>query len=282
MQGETPDILYHYTDVAGLIGICSSGSLWGTNLRFMNDASELAHSWQLMLGVLADARTEARSRAQIELIDEIERAISSQRAGNPDFYSVSFSANGDLLSQWRAYGSSGGGYAIGFDTRGLVCPPSPYPQPERFLNRVIYDPAVQLETLGSIADAMLALFATLDASGEEMTTPRARVFAALGEVVGFAFNFKDPAWAEEQEWRGVYVVPGGELTGVRFRPAGGVAVPFVSLEMGTDPSGTLPIRQIVLGPTVNAETATTSLELLLASNGYSNVDIRVSSVPLRT
>ncbi len=76
---------------------------------------------------------------------------------------------------------------------------------------MIYDPAVQLETLASIADAMLALFATLDASGEEMTTARARVFAALGEVVGFAFNFKDPAWAEEQEWRGVYVVPGGEL-----------------------------------------------------------------------
>ncbi len=194
---------------------------------------------------------------------------------------MSFSANGDLLSQWRGYGSSGGGYAIGFDTRGLVCPPSPYPQPERFLNRVIYDPAVQLELLGSIAAAMLGLFATVDPSGEEMTTARARVFSALGEVVGFAFNFKDPAWAEEQEWRGVYVVPHGELEGVRFRPAGGVAVPFVSLEMDTDPDGTLPIRQVILGPTVDAETAMQSLELLLASNRYSDVDIRVSSVPLR-
>ncbi len=85
LQGETPTLLYHYTDVAGLIGICSSGALWGTNLRFMNDASELAHSWKLMLSVLAEARPQAHSRAQIELIDEIERAISSQRTGNPDF-----------------------------------------------------------------------------------------------------------------------------------------------------------------------------------------------------
>lgn len=35
LQGDTPDLLYHYTDVAGLIGICSSRSLWATNLRFM-------------------------------------------------------------------------------------------------------------------------------------------------------------------------------------------------------------------------------------------------------
>lgn len=58
-------------------------------------------------------------------------------------------------------------------------------------------------------------------------------------------------------------------------------MPFISLEMGTDPDATLPIRQVVLGPTVDAETAIKSLELLLASNRYSDVDIRVSSVPLR-
>jgi hypothetical protein len=52
--------------------------------------------------------------------------------------------------------------------------------------------------------------------------------------------------------------------------------------MGTDPGGRLPIRQIVLGPRVDTGTAVRSLELLLARNGYSDVDITVSSVPLRT
>ena len=92
-----------------------------------------------------------------------------------------------------------GGHAIGLDTQGLVSPQSPYPQPERFLNRVIYDPAAQSELLGSIASAMLGLFATVDSSTDEMTRARARLFSALGEIVGFAFNFKDPAWTEEQE-----------------------------------------------------------------------------------
>jgi hypothetical protein len=146
---------------------------------------------------------------------------------------------------------------------------------------VIYEPDTQLEMLRGIADSMLALFATVDPAGEEMTTARARIFAALGEVVGFAFNFKDPAWAEEQEWRGVYVLPSGELDGVRSRPAGGVAVPYVNLEMGTADEEALPIREVVLGPSVDAETARKSLEMLPASNGYSEVELRVSSVPFR-
>jgi hypothetical protein len=60
-----------------------------------------------------------------------------------------------------------------------------------------------------------------------------------------------------------------------------VAVPYVSLEMGTEPDGRLPIREIVQGPRLDTDTAVRSLELLLASNGYSDVDITVSSVPLR-
>lgn len=281
IQGEVPDLLYHYTDVAGLIGICSSGSLWATNLRFMNDAKELAHSRKLMLDVLAEAKDKAGFPAQLELIEEIEKTTTAQWVGYPDFYATSFTANGDLLSQWRGYGASGGGYAIGFDASRLVSPPSPHPQSDRFLNRVIYQEEIQLRVLRATADKMLGLFAKVDSSSAEMTGARARLFAALGEVVGFVFSFKDPAWAEEQEWRSVYVLPEGELDGVEFRPDGGIAIPYVSLAMGTDPDRRLPIREIVQGPRVDNETSIRSLELLLASNGYSDVEITVSSVPLR-
>ncbi len=88
----------------------------------MNDARELAHAWKLMHDVLAEAKMQAGLPAQLELIEEIERRTSAQGAGYPDFYSVSFGANGDLLSQWRGYGSSGGGYAIGFESARLFPP----------------------------------------------------------------------------------------------------------------------------------------------------------------
>ena len=281
IQGDAPERLYHYTDVAGLIGIVSSSSLWATNLRFMNDAEELAHSWRLMLEVLHEAKGRARSPAQVELIEEIEQAARSEWAGYPDFYATSFTENGDLLGQWRAYGSSGGGYAIGFDVAQLVDVSSRHTQSNRILNRVIYDEQSQLQVLRATADRMLELFASVDPASAAVTSARARLFAALGEIVGFVFSFKDPAWAEEQEWRAVRTVPGDERDGVRFRPHGGIPVPYVTLAIGSDTDGRLPIREIVLGPRADSETAARSVELLLAKHGYSGVEVSTSSVPLR-
>lgn len=280
IQGDPPELLYHYTDVDGLIGICSSGTLRATNLRFMNDAKEIDHAWRLMLDVLGHARERADQPAQHAVIDAIEQNLSSWE-GFPEFYSVSFSAEGDLLGQWRGYGSTGGGYAIGIDPTGLACPPTSYPQPERFLNRVIYNEKHQVEILGEVADSMLALFGDGAATEQETTEADARLLSALGEVAGYVFSFKDPAWAEEQEWRAVYVVPHGEHQGVQFRAGGGVAVPFVPLAMGTDPGGRLPIRRIVQGPSADPDMSTKSLQLLLSSNGYPDTEIAASTVPLR-
>jgi hypothetical protein len=281
IQGDAPEMLYHYTDVAGLVGILSSASLWATNLRFMNDAEELAHSWRLMLEVLREAKSRAESPAQFELIEEIERAAQSEWVGYPDLYATSFTENGDLLSQWRAYGSSGGGYAIGFDAERLVRPDSRHTQPVRFLNRVIYDEKSQLRVLRATADRMLDLFAKVDPSSAAITSARARLFAALGEIVGFVFSFKDPAWVEEQEWRAVRSVRADERDEIRFRAHGGIAVPYVTLTFGNHAHGRLPIGEIVLGPRSDSETATQSVELLLANHGYSGVEIKTSSVPLR-
>jgi hypothetical protein len=281
IQGEAPEMLYHYTDVAGLIGILSSSSLWATNLRFMNDAEELAHSWRLMVEVLREAKSKASSPAQVELIEEIERAAQSEWAGYPDLYATSFTENGDLLSQWRAYGSAGGGYAIGFDAARLAGAPFRDAQPDRILNRVIYDEQSQLQVLRATADRMLDLFANVDPSSAAITSARARLFAALGEIVGFVFSFKDPAWVEEQEWRAVRSVPVDERDEVHFRPQGGIPVPYVALAIGNDTDGRLPIREIVLGPRADGETAVRSVELLLANHGYTGVEITTSSVPLR-
>jgi hypothetical protein len=43
----------------------------------------------------------------------------------------------------------------------------------------------------------------------------------------------------------------------------------------------LPIREIVLGPRADNESAARSVELLLANHNYSDVAITTSSVPLR-
>ena len=41
---DKPAILYHYTTPEGLKGILQSGKLWATEVRYMNDASELDYA----------------------------------------------------------------------------------------------------------------------------------------------------------------------------------------------------------------------------------------------
>jgi hypothetical protein len=149
------------------------------------------------------------------------------------------------------------------------------------LNRVIYDERTQLRVLRATADRMLDIFADVDPASAAITSARARLFAALGEVVGFVFSFKDPAWVEEQEWRAVRSVPVDERDEIHFRPQGGIPIPYVTLAIGNDAHGRLPIREIVLGPRADSGTAARSVELLLTNHGYSGVEISTSSVPLR-
>src|SRR5205085_10103226 len=62
-------------------------------------------------------------------------------------YVASFCENGDLLSQWRAYGAFGGGYAVGFSSIGLYGSEDNECEPIRILRPVIYDQVDQTDIL---------------------------------------------------------------------------------------------------------------------------------------
>ena len=66
LQQPTPKYLYHYTTQEGLLGIVASGSLWATDITYLNDAMEFG----LPLGLI-------RERLSDELGDttEIRRDI---------------------------------------------------------------------------------------------------------------------------------------------------------------------------------------------------------------
>jgi len=42
-------VIYHYTDLAGLIGIISSGRVWATHTDKLNDASENRHGYEFVV-----------------------------------------------------------------------------------------------------------------------------------------------------------------------------------------------------------------------------------------
>jgi len=106
---ETPKHVYHYTTVDGLKGIVATGSLFATEITFLNDSSELAYANQHIRKYAASADSSHLGRL---LLTELNETLD---AGRVDLYVSCFCDSGDLLSQWRAYAAQGAGYALEFD-----------------------------------------------------------------------------------------------------------------------------------------------------------------------
>ena len=123
MHRSRPAILYHYTAAEGLLGMLQSHQIWATNVRFMNDRSELDYGIRLVRRVFEeeefvgklpprDLPRFAKKKAAIQLmLDDAEKKTTH--------FAISFCEKENLLSQWRGYGQSGSGFALGFQADRL-------------------------------------------------------------------------------------------------------------------------------------------------------------------
>lgn len=102
-----PDHLFHYTTMEGMEAILSSRRIWASDIHRMNDASELLHALEIIRERLIfahdrclDSMTERILQTLIDSVDDLS---------STPLYISCFSAEGDLLNQWRAYCPQEGG-----------------------------------------------------------------------------------------------------------------------------------------------------------------------------
>jgi len=138
-----PERVYHYTNAAGLLGIVRGKCLWASDVWYMNDAREALYGLDVIERALEGLDLPSGPAAEIR-----GRALTLLRAirDDGDFsrsYIACLSADGDDLSQWRAYGRPRG-FSIGFDTAKLrsLCSLTPVPDKPTF-RYVTYDPKQQ-------------------------------------------------------------------------------------------------------------------------------------------
>ena len=209
LQTDVPRRLYHYTRIAGLEGIIRSSSFWASHVEYLNDASELLYASSLIERIIAEEGTRAeRERLREALTDRPELAAPFVMGERP--FVVCFCENGDLLSQWRGYGSEGPAYALGLDLHPLVTMRS-LPAAS-VLRRVIYDREEQ-EKL--VREAVQSWLSAVDEELQGRTDDEGIYpYPALGVLQRMLFEmhlcFKNPAFEEEQEWRLIKVVDAAE------------------------------------------------------------------------
>jgi hypothetical protein len=267
------DIFYHYCSNETLRLICQNKTLRFSDVNMLNDYAESIWGY----GVFEDAASLLlRREAEIPIgitrgfLDCVDPHLGKyQHLTHPTV--CSFSRNGDILSQWRAYADGGNGVAIGFGGRTLR-------NLDAWKLEVEYDPQIQVT---EFFNSLIEIHASDNA---EVFVQRCRTAVIL------ALAYKNPAFREEGEVRCVHMLDVGQESGrsllrspdkheVKFRTQGADVIAYVDLPISLqiDPQ---PIKRIVMGPK-NPNKAR-NLEYMLRAAGIGEpLEITKSSASLR-
>lgn len=259
-----PAILYHYTTQEGFLGIIRDKKLWATSIRHLNDAGELAYA----IGIARSIVKQEEDLLSSQFSETFNRVLESASA--EEFYVGSFSAESDLLSQWRAYSRQGVGFSIGFDRMRLA----DLALGQGFsLNPCSYDRKKHIKAVGT---AMKVLFEDPD--------PESVLWNDTEFITGFlemAPTMKHPAFQEEGEWRIVSQRSPDSQPIILYRPGKSLLIPYQEFGLDADNVRAL-IRRVVVGPSPHLALAVKTATEFLQAAGFEGVEVAQSEVPYRS
>jgi hypothetical protein len=115
-EGNTPPRpkIYHYTDVAGALGILKSGELWLTERAHLNDTLEIQYGLHIAHELFETAVQNTSAHIPTHVTSHLKEKLTS---GLTKFgfwvFSASLDDNEDI-GQWRSYADDGRGVRLGF------------------------------------------------------------------------------------------------------------------------------------------------------------------------
>jgi hypothetical protein len=281
---QPEQIVWHYTDGPGLLGILESSRLHATQVSALSDAKETRHASEVFINAirqLIDARAE---ESGVVLFLKTLIDFSRQNAEAHDrskFFVTCFSGEEDDLSQWERYGKKSGD-ALGFYARGLNR------EPTSALYRVIYDPYKQEKAAQELAEATVSFYlegltARIDLGNSEQWTQE---FLTVWDewVYKLAPLWKAVKWRAENEYRIVHELKSAEFSDVRFKAKSTMIARYLALDTASWTrlrAALLPLARIWIGPGSHQQASKISISLLLNQMGYPDVRIETSQIPLQ-
>jgi hypothetical protein len=285
---DPPDVLWHYTDAEGFRSIVTNGNFRFSHARVLNDPTEIALGWSRVTSELdAEILREVHLREFFTMTKTVAGGVHAKY----HYFIFSLSERDDSLSQWRAYGSAGSGYALGFPTNKIG---KAREDGEFYLARLVYKEDRQRALVRA---AILRTRAAFNEILEQPIPPdhqpgiihRANV--SLSQyLLRISLLFKDASFEDESEWRLIvgYSAGGGDqdvemMKRIDFRSSGGLAKPFIDFDFRYDGDAKppiLPLRFVRYGPTLRPTATDFSATFFLAQKGYSGVPVQRSDVPL--
>ena len=258
-------VLYHYTSLSGLEAIMQTRSLWASEIRYLNDAAEMQHTAKILQDEIT-GRLQ-RETGNDELLTQLRDWVLDRMENGHMLFVVSFTTNGNLLSQWRGYGNVGKGVSLGLDPDTIYdCADRQHFQ----VGRCIYDDDAQKKLAEQIVSAIETMAGARNSGGGESppgSPPYHDLFESVeADLLRIATLLKHPSFKEEDEWRVVSPVFTGSVDEpISYREGLSMLVPYIEFRL--DCTRKLDFQHIYLGPTPNISLSMASLARFLSRHG---------------
>lgn len=277
LHRDPPKILYHYTTQPGLLGIVSGKEIWASHTQYLNDVREFQHAIQIVKEELAKMKLEPSHRNNTELLRDMEEGLKGIETINVCV--CSFSADGDVLSQWRAYAGRASGFSIGFSGSFLRAVSD---ELEFWLVPVLYEEGEQRALVRALLEDVLAENLERRANpthGKSHLTrpPGGNLVAYLNR---YAPILKHKSFSEEREWRVISRPLSCSYDRFGYRAGASMLVPYFRIPLSSE-QRPFSIEEIIIGPTPHPEQSIRSVQGLLTKHKLKKTTVRNSESPYR-
>lgn len=282
-EAGSDDTVFHYTNSDGLLGILADRAVWATHIEYLNDSKEFAYARELVEEVIECMSETAVAGVERSMEECFLEGV--RRARDVSVFVTSFSEFEDRLSQWRAYGTHVGGYALGFRLADLetIAERNPFGQfTEVRVLRCLYDAEKQRQLVESWYTHVSGWLRAAQANrekwpiGEDFLERLASVM--LGRV---APVLKHPAFEEESEWRLIVeLMTSYRGSAVRTRSGQTTLIPYLPVPLTTGDED-LQLPSVIIGPTPFRVLARKGLKQALNQHAVDVLDIGETDSPLR-
>lgn len=227
------NIIYHYTDIAGLMGIfskCNSDNpkiiMRASCSDYMNDPTERIHSISVLSHLIeAIEKMEGKTPKISRLLEKISqhrydkqvRYINQYIDSRNHYMIASFSKSRDCLPMWGRYAGNGRGIAIGFDVDKLKKSASA----ETYYLELDYTNGTKCQSW---------LFDQIHNTYKELISKHDESEVIHKLIGAYSMWFKNKAYEYENEVR-LMQIHNKFAENIKSRELNGLIVPYVDIEI---------------------------------------------------
>lgn len=261
---DVPETLYHYTSSAGLIGIIESSKIWATKTTYLNDSSELQLTFDYIREEVEIQKKNSIKKHDGFNYDDLLSLLDS--IGNVNVSVASFSAKGDLLSQWRGYSKIGDGYSLGFDGNKL----------KKFIGNLTtnfgdkfylvpcqYEPEIHKKLAANFVNHFIATNISRKSPDFESFDRSTKHAYFEQNILIIAQIIKSKAFEQEEEWR--LISPGLPYSDAKFRIGKHALIPYWEIDLNIMNT----LKSVIIGPTPESRLSHGAVYGILTKKGFS-------------